>query len=322
MVLCVVNVKDNPIWIDSEELKGTPVVGVPGCLQGLQNIGFQASILGRAVRIFQKYIQKDVNITLAITSTVATSGIREYIREFIQRYPVTLVVTTAGAVEQDLIKSNTPFILENISEKDESYRSRGINRSYNILCPNSGYNWLAEFYAEFIKSKGGAFIYSDFCKYAGDLIPDSIVGAAAQKGIPVVVPAPLDGTLGDVLFTSGLISGSTVVDVVEDHIMSCQLVTMQAVKPKLILVLGGSIPKHHACNIHISAGGADAVLLFNTELEYDGGNAGASHTELASWGKSKNSLDSAKIWGDFTITFPVFYQLISTKYKGVMPLLE
>ncbi|NXN92896.1 DHYS synthase, partial [Rhinopomastus cyanomelas] len=60
---------------------------------------------------------------------------------------VDVVVTTAGGVEEDLIKCLAPTFLGDFSLRGRELRENGINRIGNLLVPNSNYcrfeDWLA-----------------------------------------------------------------------------------------------------------------------------------------------------------------------------------
>ncbi len=308
------------LWVKSESISGSAVGGNTVSEIRLGDVGFQATMLNTAVELVRDYeLRGGYNITLAFSSNAVTCGVREYLAQFIRDYPVSMIVCTSGGVEEDCIKTKFDFFLESTIEHDENLRARGLNRSYNIMCPNDGYIWLADLYRSFIETVTGdpTTKYSDFCKYAGRRMTSGILFQANKKNIPVVVPAPLDGTLGDLIFSDGLKNNSKKIlfEVSTDHTQSCRQVFKESTSKKLVIVLGGSIPKHHACNIHIAAGGADSVVLFNSELEYDGGNAGASSSELSSWGKAKSVSNSLKVWGDFSINFSLFCKLLKQSIK-------
>ena len=56
------------------------------------------------------------------------------------------MVTTAGGIEEDLIKCLAPTYIGDFSLSGESLRKKGINRIGNLLVPNENYckfeNWI------------------------------------------------------------------------------------------------------------------------------------------------------------------------------------
>ena len=61
-------------------------------------------------------------------------------------YQVDVIVTTAGGVEEDIIKCLGPTYLGDFSLSGRDLRKRGINRIGNLLVPNDNYckfeTWL------------------------------------------------------------------------------------------------------------------------------------------------------------------------------------
>ncbi|NXT38500.1 DHYS synthase, partial [Pelecanoides urinatrix] len=71
---------------------------------------------------------------------------RESIRYLVQHNMVDVLVTTAGGVEEDLIKCLAPTYIGDFSLRGRDLRQRGINRIGNLLVPNDNYckfeDWL------------------------------------------------------------------------------------------------------------------------------------------------------------------------------------
>lgn len=131
--------------------------------------GFQATNLGLAVEEIQKmltsrrerlpvdlqddmeedkFIRRKSNCTifLGFTSNLVSSGLRETLRYLVENKLVDCLVTTAGGVEEDLIKCLAPTFLGDFELDGRTLRERGINRIGNLLVPNDNYcrfeDWL------------------------------------------------------------------------------------------------------------------------------------------------------------------------------------
>jgi deoxyhypusine synthase len=68
-----------------------------------------------------------------------SSGIREIIRFLCEHKYVDVIVTTAGGIEEDLIKCMAPTYMGEFSLKGSELRKKGINRTGNLLVPNTNY---------------------------------------------------------------------------------------------------------------------------------------------------------------------------------------
>ena len=82
------------------------------------------------------------NIFLGYTSNLVSSGLREIIKFLVQHKYVTCLVTTAGGIEEDLIKClgptySTPNGVFNLD--GATLRRKGLNRIGNLLVPNDNY---------------------------------------------------------------------------------------------------------------------------------------------------------------------------------------
>ena len=84
-------------------------------------------------------------IFLGCTSNLISAGTRESIRYLLQHKLVSCLVTTAGGVEEDLMKCLAPHYLgsqrgvEGFALKGAELRQKGINRIGNLLVPNRNY---------------------------------------------------------------------------------------------------------------------------------------------------------------------------------------
>nr|GMC65391.1 deoxyhypusine synthase [Ipomoea batatas] len=138
-------------------------VDYPKLLNSLLSTGFQASNLGEAIQIVNEMLdwrlsqepitencdeeEKDPayrdsvtsKIFLGFTSNLVSSGVRDTIRYLVQHHMVDVVVTTAGGIEEDLIKCLAPTYKGDFSLPGAVLRSKGLNRIGNLLVPNDNY---------------------------------------------------------------------------------------------------------------------------------------------------------------------------------------
>lgn len=70
---------------------------------------------------------------------MVSSGMRETLRFLVEHKMVDCIVTTAGGVEEDLIKCLAPTYLGDFSLDGKTLRENGINRIGNLLVPNDNY---------------------------------------------------------------------------------------------------------------------------------------------------------------------------------------
>ena len=252
-------------------------------------------------------------IFLGYTSNLVSSGVREHIRYLVQHKMVDVLVTTAGGVEEDVIKCLAETYVGDFSMKGAELRQRGINRAGNVLIPNSNYckfeDWVMPILEAMLREQeaGAKWTPSKVIERLGKEIDneESICYWAAKNGIPIYCPALTDGSLGDMLYFHTYKSDGLVIDIVQD----IRSMNDQALKSKPrktgVIILGGGVPKHHICNANLMKNGADFAVYLNTAQEYDGSDSGARPDEAVSWGKIRADATPVKVHGDASILFPL-----------------
>ncbi|KAF8656750.1 hypothetical protein HU200_060497 [Digitaria exilis] len=312
-------------------------LGLAGLLASLASTGFQASNLGDAIDIVNQMLDWRLShekpseecaeaeldpeyresvkckIFLGFTSNLVSSGVRDIIRFLAQHHMVDVIVTTAGGIEEDLIKCLAPTYKGDFSLPGALLRSKGLNRIGNLLVPNDNYckfeNWIMPILDKMLleQSTENVWIPSKVIARLGKEINDenSYLYWAYKNNIPVFCPALTDGSIGDMLFCHSVHNPGLIVDIVQDvRLMNAETIHASPRKTGII-ILGGGLPKHHICNANMLRNGADYAVYVNTAQEFDGSDSGARPDEAVSWGKIKSSAKTVKVHCDATIAFPL-----------------
>ncbi|XP_076844758.1 deoxyhypusine synthase isoform X2 [Brachyhypopomus gauderio] len=271
-------------------------------LNSFLTTGFQATNFALAVQEINKMIERRLEeedeqqdasglrqgclgctIFLGYTSNLISSGVRETIRYLVQHKMVDVIVTTAGGVEEDLIKCLAPTYLGDFSLPGKELRQRGINRIGNLLVPNENY-----------------------CKFEDWLMPildQMVLEQKTENDIPVFSPALTDGSLGDMIYFHSYNNPGLVLDIVEDiRSLNCKAVFAKSTG---MIILGGGLIKHHIANANLMRNGADFAVYVNTGQEFDGSDSGARPDEAVSWGKIRIDATPVKVYADASIIFPL-----------------
>jgi deoxyhypusine synthase len=280
-------------------------------LDSYATTGFQATHLAKAIDIINRMRKDKCTIYLGYTSNMVTSGLRDVFRYLAQHKMVDVIVTTAGGVEEDIIKCIKPFVLGRFDAPGAELREKGINRTGNIFVPNSRYcrfeDWLNPLLKKLDEEqKNGQIITpSEFVDRLGKEIdnPESIYYWAHKNSIPVFCPALTDGSIGDMLYFAGFKHKDFKIDIVRD-MKKLNDLTLDAKKTGLI-ILGAGVVKHCILNANMLRNGCDYAVYVNTAQEYDGSDSGARPDEAVSWGKIAPEANSIKVFGDATILFPL-----------------
>ena len=251
-------------------------------LKSYSNTGFQATNIGRAIEIIKAMQREKAVIFLAYTSNMVSSGLREIIRYLVEHKFVDVLITTAGGIEEDIIKSLKPFVLGSFEADGRNLFEKGINRIGNIFVTNDRYTYfekhmnkvLDEAYKVQIGRKR-PLCTSEIIEMAGKSInsKEAILYWAYKNKIPVFCPALTDGAFGDMIFFMKQRKKGFFVDISEDMARIVRL-ALNAEKTGVI-ILGGGVAKHYTLNAQIFREGCDFAVFVNTASEHDGSDAGA-----------------------------------------------
>lgn len=291
-------------------------------IRSYSTTGFQATKLGEAIETVKAMRREKATIFLAYTSNMVSSGVRDVIRYLVEHKLVDVLVTTAGGIEEDVIKSLKPFVLGSFEADGRFLFEKGINRIGNIFVTNDRYTYfekhmnkvLDDVYKAQVKS-GRALCSSEIIEILGKSIDnkESILYWAAKNKIPVFCPAITDGSLGDMIFWMKQRNADFLVDVSED-ILRIVKIAINAEKTGVI-VLGGGVAKHYTMNAQIFREGCEFAVYINTADEFDGSDSGADTSEAVSWGKIKANAPQVKVNGDATIIFPLIIAALAKDLK-------
>lgn len=318
--------------LDFNKFHGRAIT-VDDLIGGMNNMGFQASSVGEAVRIINEMVinpsffshkfrsnipqrawrdpetSDKTTIFLGYTSNLISSGLRGTLRYLAQHNHVSAIVTTAGGIEEDLIKCLGDTYIGSFSTPGAELRSKGLNRIGNLIVPNNNYclfeDWLIPILDTMLEEQEASkdteepinWTPSKVIHRLGKEINDerSVYYWCYKNNIPVFCPALTDGSLGDMLYfhTFKASPRQLKIDLVED-IRKINTIAVRAKRAGMI-ILGGGVVKHHIANACLMRNGAESAVYINTAQEFDGSDAGARPDEAVSWGKIKVGADSVKV---------------------------
>ncbi|XP_042235828.1 probable deoxyhypusine synthase isoform X1 [Homarus americanus] len=257
-------------------------------------------------------IKRNCTIFLGYTSNMVSCGVRETIRFLVEHKLVDCIVTTAGGVEEDIIKCLAPTYLGDWYLKGKDLRVKGFNRIGNLIVPNNNYckfeDWMMPKLTAMLeeqKKEGVNWTPSKIITRLGEEVndPSSIAYWAAKNKIPIFSPAITDGSLGDMLYFHSIKEPGLIIDINADVARLNQL-TKKSLNTGMIIV-GGGLIKHHICNANLMRNGADFSVFLNTSSEWDGSDTGARPDEAVSWGKIKMDATPVKVYGEASLLFPL-----------------
>ena len=280
-------------------------------LAAYSSIGFQASHLGKAAVLVRKMQEEKTTIFLSFTSNMVSCGLREIIAQLCEKKLVHAIITSTGSIEEDVMKCSSPFLLGSFTANDLEVKANGMNRIGNIFVKDEQYAEFEKLHLAFMEEMHakhkGKMCMSEYVSELGARLDDksSFLYWCSKNKIPVFVPGPLDGAMGDhfYFFNKSHSRAPFVIDAAEE-VRRFYDIMLLADKTAGI-ILGGGIAKHHLIGAAILRNGLDYAVYLSTGTEGDGSLSGARPREAVSWNKLKNEENSAFVEGDATLTFPL-----------------
>ncbi|MGM5482779.1 MAG: deoxyhypusine synthase family protein [Nanobdellota archaeon] len=275
----------------------------------LSQIGFQSIELGNATNAIINMKKAGAKIYLTFTSNMVTSGLRGFFAQLIRLGMCDGIVTTVGAIEEDIMKAmGEKFIIGDFQPDDVELYEKGINRVGNLFITSESYSKFEDKITPILSKlyeKDNRWTVSGMLKEIGEMFDDkdSILSMASKKEVPVFCPAITDGSFGFHLFMFQQDKPDFVIDVVKDF-KNILFSTTQD-DQKGLISLGGGVSKHHAILACLLNGGVDYAVYMTTARHTSGSLSGATTKEAKSWGKIKDDSDAATVIGDVSITFPL-----------------
>ncbi len=288
-------------------------------LDSYASTGFQATHFAKAVGIVNEMIDTKATIFFGCSSNLITSGIRDVVRYLAEKKKIDVFVTTAGGIEEDLIKCIGDFKIGKFSFSGELLREEGINRTGNIFIPNLRYVEFEKFLTPILekiyqeqKKTGKVISVSEFINMLGREInnKESILYWCWKNNLQAYCPAITDGSIGDMIHFFIYKHPDFKIDIASDiHKLNEFTITR---KKTGVIILGKGMMKHHILNSNMMRNGADYAVYINSGEEWDGADSNARPDEAVSWGKVKG--EAIKVFGDATILFPLIVAKTFAKY--------
>lgn len=292
-------------------------------MESYRTTAFQATHFSIAADIINRMIKEDASIFLSCTSNIISSGLRETVKYLVKHRKIHFLVTSAGGIEEDIIKCFKPFHVGVFDIKGKILFDKGVARIGNIFVPDDRYTYFEKFTDRFFpklymeqKKAGRPLCTMEVIKLLGKEInnEDSILYWAYKNSIPVICPAIMDGSFGDLLHYFKNSHPDIAIDVTED--LQRIIKHAENAGKSAIIAVGGGVPKHYALNANIFRDGVDYAVYITTAQFYDGSDSGGNTEEAVTWAKIKPDASRITIHGEATLVFPLLVAETFAKNKN------
>ncbi|MDD4983813.1 MAG: deoxyhypusine synthase family protein [Candidatus ainarchaeum sp.] len=278
-------------------------------LEQMKANGYQSIELYKAAEIIYKMKKEKAKIFLTFTSNLGTSGLRGLFAQLIKLGLADIIVTTAGALEEDIMKSiGEKFLITRFNADDIALHEKGHNRVGNIAITTDTYQKFEGFIIpilEKIAKEKKSLTTSELIYEIGKNLKDnnSFIRQAYLKKVPIHCPSIIDGSIGFQLYFVKQKHPEFNIDIISDFKETMFYTTQD--DRKGVIALGGGVSKHFAILSSLISGGMDYAVYITTANATSGSASGATTSEAKSWGKIKDDADSVTVKGDATVLFPL-----------------
>ena len=275
--------------------------------------GFSGKAVAEGVDLLARMLgDRKMTRFLSFPADLVATGTRGVLASLVRLGYVDAIVTTCGTLDHDLARAFRPYYHGAWDLDDAALHRRRLYRLGNLVIPQANYGRIVEekmrtILAGLWSDGVRKLSTSELSRAIGRAIPararSSILRAALDRDVPVIVPGITDGAVGSQLWLFWQDHKEFALDLFADEQLLSDVV-FEADRTGAIL-LGGGISKHHTIWWNQFRDGLDAALYLTTAVEWDGSLSGARTREAISWGKVKPTARHVTVEGDVTALFPL-----------------
>ena len=275
--------------------------------------GFSAKEVAIGVDVLARILKdREMTTFLSFPADIVATGTRGVLATLVREGYVDAVITTCGTLDHDLARTFRPYYHGAWDLDDAALHRRHVYRLGNLVIPQANYGTILERKMRVVLDRiwaGGTRALSTRALAAaiGEAIPSrersSILRAAVDRNVPVIVPGITDGAVGSQVWLYWQDHRGLSIDLLSDEQLLSDIVF--GAKRAGAIMLGGGISKHHTIWWNQFRDGLDAALYLTTAVEWDGSLSGARTREAVSWGKVKANARHVTVTGDVTVLFPL-----------------
>ena len=215
--------------------------------------GFSAKEVATGVDLLARILKdREMTTFLSFPADIVATGTRGVLATLVREGYVDAVITTCGTLDHDLARSYRPYYHGDWDLDDADLHRRHVYRLGNLIIPRANYGTILERKMRVILDRlwaGGTRALSTRALAAaiGEAIPSrersSILRAAADRNVPVIVPGITDGAVGSQVWLYWQDHRGLSIDLLSDEQLLSDLVF--DAKRSGAIMLGGGISKHH-----------------------------------------------------------------------------
>ncbi|MEJ2192225.1 MAG: deoxyhypusine synthase [Nitrospirota bacterium] len=291
-------------------------------LEQYANTAFQAKNLARAAEIYDAMLaDRACSVVLCLAGSLFSAGLKKAVHTMVVNNMVDAVVATGAIiVDQDFFEAlGFRHYQGSPRAEDAKLLDMGIDRIYDTFIDEEQLRVCDMTVTEIAGAlQPGPYSSRQFIRAMGEYLigkgrgEDSVVRAAAEKGVPIFVPAFSDSSAGfGLVYHQWFDAGrpKVTIDSVKDFLELTKVKV--SAKETGLLMLGGGVPKNFAQDVTVAAdviGKRAHMHKYAVQItvadERDGGLSGSTLKEAHSWGKVDEGAEQL-VFSEATVAFPL-----------------
>jgi len=279
---------------------------------------FGAGRLAEAVDVYEAMLRDDATKFFGLAGAMVPAGMRLVVKDLIEDGYIDVLVTTGANLVHDLIEAWGGHHYRGTSCADDiELRHQQINRIFDVFLPERHFiafeERLLDVFAEIGEKDMG--IRELLTEIGHRVDADSILGAAARKGVPIFCPAISDSAIG---LQAWLHTQTKKLNVDTFKDMHEFMDICYKARKTGALFVGGGVPKNFILQSMIVTpkGGFDYAIQLTMDRPETGGLSGATLDEAKSWGKVGEGARAVTVYADATITLPILVAAVRERLEG------
>jgi deoxyhypusine synthase len=296
------------------EIRGfeySPTMMVKDFVKQFHHIGFQASNLSQGVEVIQEMVEDKSEIFLSIGKNTLATGLRDMIAQLVRDKKISCIIAPAALIEEDIMKTFSPFKLGEYDTSDEETAANKITRIGNVFIADEHYLKFEAWHADFMETvhkENKSWSIPEYVKRMGAKLKDenSIVYWAAKRNATIILTDILESEMEKHwnTFNADKKNGEKLsINVTSSTTaLSQQLV---AAKSKAGIILGSDAKTSVLVKESLAHGGLDYAVFVNAHGPLNDATLASRTKETALWNMLKNKKNVVHVECESTIALPL-----------------
>ncbi|MEM0348842.1 MAG: deoxyhypusine synthase [Candidatus Caldarchaeum sp.] len=281
--------------------------------------GFMGAHLAEACQLLRDMLsERECLRMVSFTGNLVATGLRGVLVEMLRRKWFDLVFTTCGAVDHDIARTRSRYMVGSFDADDWELAEKNIHRLGNVYIDQSSYGLVVEReVADLVTMLGSGAdlpVYEVLWRVGERLgSENSWLYWCYRHRVPVMVPGIFDGAFGYQMWLRGRSMGIRLQYERDQDLLNEM---MWSSRRKAGLILGGGISKHHLLWWSQFGGeGLDTAVYISTADEYDGSLSGARPKEAITWHKISSKGRHVFVKTDATVALPLLVLALLEEFE-------